>query len=134
MARRVISATDYGFRKVIRLLMDDLIPEWVHPGDDGAPHTPATARGAFVRDLITGLVTPGPVDPSLEAGTECHACVFNHDVREFIFTGEELQVEEPPGSGTFRNKTDVELVTEIQIRLLPAPAPTPIRSLQNAII
>lgn len=129
MASRIVSATDYGFRKVLRVVMNDAVPEWVHPIDAGAAHVPTNARGPFLPDG-----TPGPLDPSLQAGTECHACVFNHDVREFIFTGEELQIEDPPGSGTFRNKTDAELVVEIQLRLIPAPRPTPIGNLQNQII
>ncbi len=145
MSRRIVSATDYGFRKVIRVVMDDAIPEWVHPSDAGAPHTPATARGPG-----PDRGTRGPLDPSLDAGTECHSCVFNHDMREFIFTGEELQVEDPPvedppvedppgmgdfrPSGTFRNKTHAELVVEIQLRLLPVPPPVPIGQLTNQII
>lgn len=129
MARRIVSATDYGSRKVIRVVMDDAIPEWVHPIDNGAPHLPANARGPFLPDG-----TPGPLDPSLQAGTECHACVFNQDVREYIFTREELQVEDPPDSGIFRNKTDAELVVEIQLRLIPAPPATPIGPLINQII
>ena len=44
MARRIVEATDYGFRKVIRVTMNDSIPEWVHPDASFAPHTPATAR------------------------------------------------------------------------------------------
>lgn len=129
MPRRITSATDYGFRKVIRVVMDDAIPEWVHPINTGAPHTPPTARGPFLPDG-----TPGALDPSLAAGTECHACVFNHDVREFIFTREELQIEDPTGSGVLRNKTDSELVVEIQLRLIDPPRPTPIGPLQNQII
>lgn len=129
MPRRIISATDYGFRKVIRVVMNDAIPEWVHPIDGGAPHTPQTARGPFLPDG-----TPGPLDPTLAAGTECHACVFNWDVREYTFTREELQIEDPPDSGIFRNKTNSELVIEIQLRLLPTPPPVPIGPLSNRII
>lgn len=129
MVKRIVSAIDYGFRKVIRVVMDDAIPEWVHPIDGGAAHVPTNARGPFLPDG-----TPGPLDPSLQAGTECHACVFNHDVREFIFTGEEIQIEDPAGSGVFRNKTDSELVIEIQFRLLPPEPVTPIGRLQNQVI
>ncbi len=129
MPRRILSATDYGFRKVIGVVMNDAIPEWIHSIDAGAPHTPATARGAFLPDG-----TPGALDPSLRPGIECHACVFNHDVREYTFTREELQIEDPPDSGVFRNKTDSELVVEIQFRLLPVPSPVPIGPLTNQII
>lgn len=134
MPRRIVSATDYGFRKVFRVVMNDSIPEWIHPIDDDAVHTPDTARGPFITDPLTGVVTAGLLDRSLQAGTECHACVFNHDVREFIFTREEFQVEDPPGSGTLRNKTDGELVVEIQLSLMPTPPPIPIRSLATQII
>ena len=123
MPRRILSATDYGFRKVFRVLMDDALPEWVHPIDGGAAHTAATARDAN-----------GALDPSLRPGTECHSCVFNRDVREYTFTREELQIEAPPDSGVFRNKTDAELVVEIQLRLLPVPPPVPIGAVTNQII
>lgn len=129
MPRRILSATDYGFRKVIRVVMNDAIPEWIHPIDAGAAHSPGNARGPFLPDG-----SPGPLDPSLAAGTECHACVFNHDVQEFTFTREELQIEDPPDSGVFRNKTDTELVVEIQLRLTAAPPPVPIGALTNQII
>lgn len=129
MPRRIISATDYGFRKVIRVVMDDAIPEWIHPGDGGGTHTAATARGP--RDVDDN---PGVLDPTLRAGTECHACVFNQDVREFTFSREEFEIEDPPGSGLLRNRSDLELVTEIQLGLTPAPPATPIGPLQNAII
>ncbi len=86
MSSQIIFAADYGFRKVIRVVMDSTIPKWLHP-IDGAEHTLLTARGHSLPDG-----TPGPLDPSLQAGTECHTCVFNHDVREFIFTHEKLQV------------------------------------------
>ncbi len=118
MPRSIASATDYGWRKVIRVVMDDTIPEWVHPEDDNAAHTSLTARGAMLPNGARG-----PITPNLIAGSECHACVFNQDVREFIFTRDELQVEEPRASGQFRMKTESELVTEIQLKLLPlAPA------------
>lgn len=134
MARRILSATDYGFRKVIRVVMDDALPEWVHPIDGGLAHTSLTARGPAIVDPVTGETAPGPLDSSLQAGTQCHACRFNHDVREFTFTREELEIEDSPGSGTFRPKTNNELVTQIQLRLLSSPPPTAIDPITNQII
>lgn len=134
MARRIISATDYGFRKVIKVVMNDAIPEWVHPIDGGATHTPVTARGPFIFDETTGIKIPGSLNPSLQAGVECHSCVFNHTIREFIFTGEELLVEDLPGSGTFRHKTNDELVAEIEFRLLARPPAIPIGPLTGQVI
>ena len=129
MARRIIAATDYGFRKVIRVVMDDTRPEWVHPDDAGLAHSPGLARGRANPDG-----SRGGLDPTLAPGTECHACVFNHDVREITFTGEELDIEDPPRSGTIRPKTDAELVAEVQLRLVDRPQPRLIGELQNMVI
>lgn len=81
---KILSATDYSYRKVIRVVEDDTIPEWVHQDSGGnwtVPHTPGLAVNAA-----------GALERGLAAGTGCHACRYNWKVREFIFTGNELEV------------------------------------------
>jgi len=85
MARRIVEASDYGFRKVIRVVRDDSIPQYIHPLDAGQPHEPGLARGP---DLPDG--SRGPIDRNLAMATECHACVQNWEVDEFIFEKEAL--------------------------------------------
>lgn len=87
MARRVLDAMDYTFRKVIRVVMDDSIPAFIHPEDSGVPHEPGLARGPALPDG-----SRGPLDSSLAAGTECHACVSNWIVEEFIFQDDALRM------------------------------------------
>ncbi len=80
---RIQKATDYGFRKVVRVVVNDDEPEWIHPRDRDAAHTADTARGA-----------DGELDATLAAGTECHACVLNWDIREIVFEGSDLELED----------------------------------------
>lgn len=84
MGRRVISAMDYGFRKVIRVVVDDSIPQWIHPEDGGQPHAPGLAR-----EVSPGGVPfegeRGALNRSLAGGTECYACKQNWIVEEYIF-------------------------------------------------
>lgn len=80
MARRILSAMDYGYRKVIKVVWDDSIPQWIHPLDNGDPHEPGNARGP---DLPDG--TRGVLDRDLVAGTECHACQQNWVIEDFNF-------------------------------------------------
>lgn len=119
---KILTAIDYGFRKVIRVVMDDSIPEWMHP--DGSLHTDATARGpskhvVIKADPLRGIEAfegqvPGDLTPGLAPGTECHDCRHNWDIREAVFTGRELY------SGD-RLKTIDELWAEALVRLGSAP-------------
>ncbi len=105
---RIISAKDYGFRTVIRVT-DSSGPEWVHA--DGQAHSQATAVGPSVT-AADGTVTPGKLDPALEAGTECHACRSNWKVREFIIQGAELYQDD----GTTR-RTPPQIMALVKARL-----------------
>lgn len=87
---RIEKATDYGGRKVIRVLINDPDTQWVHPEDDGDAHRANLARGPRQPDG-----SRGELDPTLVAGTECHACVNNWDVREFQFEGDTLLKPDP---------------------------------------
>lgn len=129
MARRILTAIEYPTRKVFRVVMDDSIPEWVHPSDAGAAHTADTARGPTLNGGARG-----DLNPSLRPGIECHSCVSNHDIREVIFDREERDVEDPPGSGAIRRKTNLELAAEILVRLQEPAAPVTIAALQDTVI
>ncbi len=96
---KVISAKDYGSRKVIRVCLNPDDPEYV--GQDG---TTAKADGSSW---------------SNEAGAK-----YNRDVREYTWTGAEMYKTTPKGQHRF--KTDGELLNEIKERLQPPDAPSDI--------
>lgn len=98
---------DYGFRRVVRVTINNSEPKWVHP--DGSvptqPHSGDTVEAA-------GL--------GIEA---CKLCVLNHKTEEFYWNAEELTVplnkwgnpardgQAPVGS---RQKTWAEMLAEIE--------------------
>ena len=94
----VIKATDYGYRKVIQVCSNPDDPEAVHV--DGRPHTGEPSEGT---------------DPALKSWEWCSDCQYNWDVREFVWTGEELYIT--PEGEERRAKTDDELVAEIKDQL-----------------
>ena len=110
MPPQIISAKDYGYRKVIRVCMDPDAPESVH--DDGNAHT--------------GNPPPGTA-PGLKPWEWCHDCRYNWDGREFLWTDAELYIT--PGGGSRRLKTNQELLDEITFRLLPAATASQISEL-----
>ena len=120
----ILKATDYGFRKVIRVVLDDAVPEWVHP--DGSPHTDATGRGPETVE-VDGNPQPGALTAGLAPGTECHECRYGWTVREFTFTGSELYKGK-------RLKTNAELKAEVLAQLAPKPAPKAIAALEGATL
>ncbi len=109
---KIISAKDYGPRKVIRVCLNPEDPESVHP--DGASHTGATPAG-----------TP----PGLGPWEWCHDCRYNWVVREFVWNGEELYTTSTAGSR--RLKTNAELLDEIKSAIHPTPTPVNILRLAN---
>lgn len=106
---KIEKATDYGSRKVIRVVMNDTDPQWVHPKDAGVAHRSNLARKATKADG-----TRGDKDSSLAAGTECHACVQNHQVQEFLYQGDTLlKLTDPDDSDSILiPKTDQDLKDE----------------------
>lgn len=117
---RIIKATNYGTRTVIRVVLNPNDPEWVH-----TPGEPVRDRNGF--PMLDGageflLVSTPDVAPG-ETGETCHNCHYNWTVRETIFDGAEQDVEEE--GGEFRRKTDEEFIAEVVARLLVAPLPEP---------
>jgi len=115
MGRRILSATDYGHRKVIDVVLDDSIPEYIHPEDAGVPHAPGLARGPSVAGEIRGEVVRGSVDPNLVAGIECHACVMNWVIKEFIFEKEALLLTDQEMLDTITASLDGRAVVPVNL-------------------
>ena len=108
----ILSAKDYGFRKVIRVCMNPDQPESVHV--DGKAHV--------------GIPTVG-TPPGLKPWEWCHDCRYNWDVREFVWTGDELRTHGK--TGKIRPKTDAELLAEIKSQLVAQPPVRQISGLQG---
>ena len=100
---KIISAMDYGYRKLIRVCMNPEQPGSVH--EDGTEHTGSPPAGT---------------DPNLKAWEWCHDCRYNWQVRELTWTGEEMFMYRK--DGTRRLKTNSELLAEIREQLSPAAA------------
>ena len=94
----IISAVDYGFRKVIQACLNPDQPESIHP--DGSPHTGTPPLGT---------------DPTLKPWEWCQDCRYNWEVQEFIWTGEELYKRGSDGRRIQKNNTD--LLNEIRGQL-----------------
>ena len=109
---KIISASSYGFRTAIKVVMNPDDPEAVH--EDGTPHSGQPPTGT---------------DPNLRSWEWCHDCRYNWQVREFVWTGDELYTRQEDGSRVV--KTNDELVAEIESRLQPAPAASEISGLLN---
>ena len=109
---KILTAKDYGYRKVITVVLNPQDPESVHP--DGSPHTGSPPTGT----------TPG-----LRPWEWCHDCRYNWRVQEFVWTGDQLYTQTK--SGRRRSKTDAELIAEIESRLQPVPAVIDISGLLN---
>ncbi len=95
---KIIKATDYGFRKVVRVLLNDQDPQWVHEDAPGI-RTPAPAGHT------------GNTDEGKEA---CSECRNNQNVFEAQFDGDafkKLSDPEDPESALV-DKTDEELIAE----------------------
>ena len=111
---KIIQAKDYGFRKVIRVLLnpeDPEDPESLH--SDGQPHAVPAPKG-----------TP----KSLKPWEWCHDYRYNWQVKEYVWTGEEELYILDESGGT-RLKTNDDLIEEIKESLRPQPAPSDIYQL-----
>ena len=103
----IISAKDYGYRKVIRVCLNPDAPQYVHT--DHSPH-PARNVNGCQRD-------------------DCH---YNWTIRGFVWTQDEMYTESPTGKQ--RLKTNDQLLKEIKDFLEPATAPSDIRNLAGVTI
>ena len=107
---KIITATGYGYRKVIRVCSIRLSQN---------PYTPTAHLIRETRPIGTS--------PGLRPWEWCHDCRYNWQVQEFLWTGAEpLYYKE---DGTRRPKTNTELLKEIKARLGPAFSPTEVSSL-----
>lgn len=87
---KIIKATDYGFRKVVQVVMNPDDPQWVH--EDG----PAPA---------------GHTGDTTQSDTPCHDCRLNWEVVEVKWDRSEMYKED----GVL--KTDDELAAEVMTML-----------------
>lgn len=100
---KVLSGKDYGYRKVVRVLMNDSDPEWIHPDGKKVPLT------------HTG-------DTEVIGKTLCLKCLSNWDVKEFQFEGDGLLKEveispaipATPATEIEEAKLAIKAVTEMQ--------------------
>ena len=95
---KIIKATDYGFRKVIRVLLNDTDPQWVHEDEKGK-QTPAPVGHT------------GNTDEGKEA---CSECLNNWKVFEAQFDRDVLKRLSDPEDpeSELVNKMDSEIITE----------------------
>lgn len=77
---RILEVKDYPSipRLVVRVVLNEREPKWVHPS--GAPGTPDTPSPA------------GHTGDTAESANACKTCRLNWKVQEFVFTGDELNL------------------------------------------
>ena len=92
---KIIKAKDYGFRKVIQVVMDETLPRWVHPNGTASPQT------------HTG-------DTEERGKTVCRDCRSNWDIREYQWDGDALQKLNDPEDpeSELIDKTDEDIMAE----------------------
>ena len=120
---KTLSAIDYGYRKVIRVVLNPNDPESVHA--DGTAH-----QGAAPAATVTAFKAQNGRTP--RAWEWCHECRYNWQEIEFIWDGDEMYHHAPDGTRTL--KTDDQLVAEIQLRLQPAPSAQAIVGLEGRTV
>ena len=118
---KIIKATDYGFRRIVRVVTNDTDSEVVH--SDGSAHRgDPTTPEEIAR--VDAYVTEFGIQP--QSWEWCSNCTYNWKVEEFTFTREELQVglnkwENPVHDGqeviSTRDNTWDELYAEVDKRL-----------------
>lgn len=113
---KILSATNSGWRKVIKVCTNPDAPQWVHPDGSTAPNTHTGFEHQVAGDV-----------------TLCQDCRYNWKVREFIWTGDtELK---KVVDGVLVNKTDDDLANEVAAALAAASTTTTnIASLVNRVI
>ena len=96
---KIIKATDYGFRKVVRVLLNDTDPQWVHE-DAAGKRTPAPA---------------GHTGNTDEGKKACPECRNNWNVFEAQFDRDALlkQVEVSPAVDAVEETEDAEAIPAI---------------------
>jgi len=108
---KIIKATDYGFRKVARVVMNPDDPQWVH--EDG----------------------PAPVSHTGDttvSDTPCHDCRMNWNVIEVKWDGDGLYNVAEDGAREL--KTDDELTTEVLAQAPLVPVRQAIIGLEGRVL
>jgi len=95
---KVLTAKDYGYRKVVRVLINDQDPQWIH--DDGTPDIGHT----------------GDTEDPDQTKTVCGDCRNNWNVFEAQFDGDALlkEVEISPAVEGVRSVTAVAAVKAVK--------------------
>lgn len=122
---KVISAVDYGFRVVVRVVDDPSIPEWVHIV--GEPRLDDQGRAVIRENGEPSLIQTITVPPG-ETGETCQNCRYNWDVTEVIFDGSDLYG--PDMDGQMGRKTDEELLA---LAFTRAAKPMPARVITDLL-
>ena len=107
----IIKATDYGFRKVVQVVMNPDDPQWIH--EDG----PAPS---------------GHTGDTTQSDTPCHDCRINWNVVEVKWDGDEMFSVNEDGEKIL--KTDDDLVAEMKVQLIPAPDSQTMVGLKDRIL
>lgn len=101
---QIISAKDYGYRFVVRVTVNPDEPNWVHVV--GLPLLDAEGVPVLDDDGHEVLVTSSLV-PAGETGDTCWNCRQNWRIKEFVFEGETLYVEDADGNKVRRDNLDL---------------------------
>jgi hypothetical protein len=98
----IIKVADYGYRKAIKVCLNPDELEAVHIAVDGTkePHTGDPPAGT---------------DPLLKTWEWCLDCKYNWTVREFLWTGADLNYKD--ARGNVKTKTNVMIKEELAQRL-----------------
>lgn len=108
---KIIKATDYRYRKVVQVCLNDTEPKWVHivgtqrRDASGKPETDMAGNPILI---ASPNVPPGETGDTEEAKatgkTPCYNCKSNWKIVEYIFEGKWLTLK------------DAELLEEVQRR------------------
>lgn len=126
MTRKILLAKNFGDRKLVKVVVDDSIPKTVH-----YPYF----------DAATGSEVPHLTEPTAERAASfseehgrapqpheyCQGCRYNWDVRDFMWTGQELKKQN--AAGVWIDKTDADLQGEIRAILDGEAAAPAVRSM-----
>lgn len=121
---KILKASDYGFRKVIVVVLNPDDPQWVHT--DGSVH-PVSSKINCVP-----VATPGVDSLGKPLDSYYGICTYNWKEREFIWTGDEMYKLNAEGQQV--EKTASDLTKEIEGALTPAPVATAMTSLVDKVV
>ncbi len=112
---KVLTAKDYENRKVIWVCMNPDDPEQVH--EDGSAHSRTAPIGT---------------DENLRPWEWCGDCVYNWDVREFVWTGDQMYKRSIDNRRILKSNKDLQ--NEIDAELSGPVVPHTITALENILL